>query len=183
MCGISLHFIKNFIHILAYQLSHVFSLSLQSGFVPVQLKIAKVIPIFKSGEPQSVDNYCPISLLYNFSQILEKIVSSRLTHFLESNNLFSKFQFVFRKAHSTLHPLVHFLKKITENLNNKKHTFAIFCDLRKAFDTVDDSILFQKLSKLGIKEGLSWIGSKATWMIDNSLLWSMGWWVIYLISC
>jgi hypothetical protein len=85
MYGISLHFIKNFIHILANQLSHVFSLSLQSGFVPVQLKFAKVIPIFKSGDPQSVDNYRTISLLYNFSKILEKIVSSRLTHFLESN--------------------------------------------------------------------------------------------------
>ncbi len=109
MCGISLHFIKKFIPVLANPLSHVFSRSLQEGLVPVQLKITKVIPIYKSGDRQSMDNYRPISLLNNFSKILEKIVSTRLTDFLESNNLLSKFQFGFRKSHSTLHPLVHFM--------------------------------------------------------------------------
>jgi hypothetical protein len=109
----------------------------------MQLKIAKVVPIFKSGDPSSMDNYRPISLLSNFSKILEKIVVNRLTDFLESNKLLSQFQFGFRKSHLTLHPLVHFMNKITENLNKKHHTLAIFCDLRKAFDTVDHSTCFK----------------------------------------
>jgi hypothetical protein len=43
------------------------------------------------------------------------------------------------------------MNKITENLTKKQHTIAIFCDLRKAFDTVDHFILFKKLGKLGVR--------------------------------
>jgi hypothetical protein len=116
----------------------------------VQLKIAKVIPIFKSGDSSKMDNYRPISLLSNFSKILEKIVANRLTNFLETNNLLSNSQFGFRKNHSTLHPLVHFLNFITKSQNNREHALAIFCDLRKAFDTVDHSLLLKKLGKVGV---------------------------------
>jgi sarcosine oxidase/L-pipecolate oxidase len=141
MNGVSMSFIKKCITVIALPLSHVFTLSIKNGFVLVQMKIAKVVPIFKSGDKQSMDNYRPISLLSNFSKIIEKIVAAKRISHLESNNLLSSFQFGFRKAHSTLHPLVKFLNKITENLNTKKHTLAIFCDLRKAFDTVDHQIL------------------------------------------
>jgi hypothetical protein len=122
--------------------------------------IAKVIPIYKSGDRQSMDNYRPISLLSNFSKILEKIVAIRLTNFLEANNILSDHQFGFRKAHSTLHPLIHFMNKITSNLSAKKHTLAIFCDLRKAFETVDHEILLKKLEKVGVRGvELAWFKS------------------------
>jgi hypothetical protein len=61
---------------MALLLKHVFSLSLSQGIVPIQLKIAKVIPIFKSGDNQLMDNYRPISLLNNFSRILRKKIVS-----------------------------------------------------------------------------------------------------------
>jgi hypothetical protein len=141
MNGVSLFFIKKVINSLANPLAHVFTCSLKLGYVPNQLKLAKVIPIFKSGDRQSMDNYRPISLLSNFSKILEKIVATRLTNFLDVHKILSDHQFGFRKAHSTLHPLIHFMNKITSNLTAKKHTLAIFCDLRKAFDTVDHAIL------------------------------------------
>ena len=151
MNGLSLHFLMNIIDVISLPLVHIFSCSLNNGYVPLQLKIAKVIPIFKSGDRQIMDNYRPISLLSNFSKILEKIVSFRLTSFLDHNSLISRFQFGFRKAHSTLHPLILFMNKITESLNNKSFTLSIFCDLRKAFDTVDHQILFKKFFKLGIR--------------------------------
>jgi hypothetical protein len=49
-------------------------------YVPNKLKIAKVIPIFKSGDSSDVNNYRyrPISLLIYFSKISEKIVHKRL---------------------------------------------------------------------------------------------------------
>ena len=98
-----------------------------------------------------MDNYRPISLLSSFSKIIEKIVSIRLTSFLDSNKLISNSQYGFRKKHSTVHPLLHFVNHVSAALDKKEHTLAIFCDLRKAFDTVDFSILFSKLSKLGIR--------------------------------
>ena len=87
-----------------------------------------------------MDNYRPISLLNTFSKIMEKIVASRLTFFLEGNNILSKWQFGFRAGHSTSHPMVHFLNKITDALNKKKHAVAIFCDLKKAFNTCNHNI-------------------------------------------
>jgi Reverse transcriptase (RNA-dependent DNA polymerase) len=98
-----------------------------------------------------MDNYRPISLLNTFSKILEKIVHNRLSSFLNINNLLSDSQYGFRKEHSTIHPLSKFLNFITKAFNDKEHCLAIFCDLRKAFDTVDHKILLTKLHNLGIQ--------------------------------
>jgi hypothetical protein len=60
------------------------------------------------------------------------------------------------------------MNKITSNLSAKKHTLAIFCDLRKAFDTVDHEILFKKLEKLGVRGvELAWFKS---YLSDRTLL-------------
>ena len=158
--GVSMFFVKKCIYSIAQPLKHVFGLSFSTGIVPDQFKIAKVVPIYKSGDPRSADNYRPISLLNNFSKIIEKIMCLRLTAFLESNSLISRFQFGFRKSHSTLHPITHFQNFITQAFNNKEHAIAIFCDLRKAFDTVPHTLLLKKLSKLGIRgTNLQWFKS------------------------
>ena len=161
--GVSSNFIKQTISSLIDPLHHIFNLSFNSGVVPIQFKIAKVIPIFKSGDRTSMDNYRPISLLSTFSKILEKLVATRLTSFLTANNILSKWQFGFRPGHSTAHPMIHFLNKITDSLNKKNHTIAIFCDLKKAFDTCDHTILLLKLKKYGVSgTELQWFESYLT---------------------
>jgi len=156
--NLSMSLIKKIISSILPPLIHIFNLSLSSGIVPHQFKTAKIIPIFKGGDPRSADNYRPISLLNNFSKIIEKIISIRLTSFLETNSLISNFQFGFRKEHSTIHPLIKFHNFIAETLDKKEHAIAIFCDLRKAFDTVNHLILKNKLQKLGIRGTLyNWL--------------------------
>ena len=123
--GVSSNFIKQTISSLIDPLHHIFNLSFNSGVVPIQFKIAKVIPIFKSGDRTSMDNYRPISLLSTFSKILEKLVATRLTSFLTANNILSKWQFGFRPGHSTAHPMIHFLNKITDSLNKKNNTTVL----------------------------------------------------------
>ncbi len=76
---------------------------------------------------------------------------NRLVEYLESNNLIISNQYGFRKNHSTLHPIIHLLNRVTCASNEKKISLAIFCDLRKAFDTCDHNLLLQKLRKLGIR--------------------------------
>ena len=161
--GVSTNFLKQTISQLIDPILHIFDLSFSCSVVPAQFKIAKVIPIFKAGDSSSMDNYRPISLLSSFSKILEKIVALRLTAYLETNNILSKWQFGFRSEHFTSHPMIHFLNKITEALNAKRHTISIFCDLKKAFDTCNHDILFSKLEKYRIKNTeLLWFKSYLT---------------------
>ena len=161
--GVSTHFIKQTVSSFINPLFHIFNLSFTTGVVPAQFKMAKVIPIFKAGDKSSMDNYRPISLLSSFSKILEKLVALRIMSFLNNNDILSKWQFGFRSGHSTAHPMVHFLNKITDALNNKKHTIAIFCDLKKAFDTCDHQILLSKLKKYGVDGSeLDWFKSYLT---------------------
>jgi hypothetical protein len=108
------------------------------------MKIAKVVPVFKSGSQTDINNYRPISLLCSFSKILEKIVANRLTQYLNLNNLISPNQFGFRPKHSTIHPMLQLLNSAACVINNKKFFLVIFCDLRKAFDTCDIQILLKK---------------------------------------
>ena len=107
-----------------------------------------------------MDNYRPISLLCVFSKILEKIMFNRLSTFLENNNILCPEQFGFRKLHSTIHPLTLFINQISECLNKKEHAIAIFCDLKKAFDTVDFEILLKKLHNIGVR------GTELLWFQD-----------------
>ena len=104
-----------------------------------------------------MDNYRPISLLSCISKILEKIVALRLTSFLTECNILSNWQFVFRSQHLTVHPMVHFTNFLSDAINKKKHSLAIFCDLKKAFDCCDHTILLSKLEKYGIR------GSELLW--------------------
>ena len=93
--------VKEISSVICEPLLHVFNLSLNSGIVPSQLKIAKIIPVYKKGDYNSACNYRPISLLSVFDKLLEQIVYSRLCSYLQSNNILYRYQFGFRHNHST----------------------------------------------------------------------------------
>jgi Reverse transcriptase (RNA-dependent DNA polymerase) len=87
-------------------------------------------------------------------------INNRLVDFLETHDIISNQQFGFRKGHSTIHSLILFINNLTRNLNCKEHSLVVFCDLRKAFDTVDHSILLAKLNNIGVRGNeLNWFKS------------------------
>ena len=132
-------------------LSYIFNISLSAGIFPDDLKIAKVIPLFKKGEKDKPSNYRPISVLPIVSKIFEKLVNARLITFLENNNVLFEHQYGFRRGYSTKHSLVNLMDQISKCVDNKQVTLGIFLDFAKAFDTIDHDILLQKLQHYGIR--------------------------------
>ena len=76
------------------------------------MKIAKVIPMFKSGTKTDVTNYRPISLLPQFSKILEKLFLTRINSFLCANNILSSSQYGFRTNLSTSLAVMELIEEI-----------------------------------------------------------------------
>lgn len=150
--------LKNILELKPNVISKLMNLSLQHAYVPVRLKTAKIIPIYKkSGNKDDPNNYRPISLLNTLSKILEKLVAKQLRNHLDINNILYKRQFGFRKNHSTTHAMIATLKHLEQMKSNNVKTNAIFLDLKKAFDTVSHTILLRKLSKYGIQNNeLDW---------------------------
>ena len=77
------------------------------------MNIARVTPIFKTGDVQSFSNYRPISILPQFSKILEKIFHRRLASFLNDKQLLYEGQYWFRKKHSTSMAIFELVEEIT----------------------------------------------------------------------
>jgi len=141
-------------------LTYILKLSLETGMVPNDLKIAKVIPLFKSGNTCLLSNYRPISVLPVFSKVLEKLVYKRILQHLEDNNILHEHQYGFRKHHSTYMTLLKLVDKITSAIEKNEFTIGVFLDLSKAFDTVNHKILLEKLNCYGFQ------GYVFTWLKD-----------------
>ena len=75
--------IKLSIDIIVEPLTEIINVSLVSGCFPDTLKIAKVLPIFKTGDPEKLENYRPISILPAFSKLYEKVVYNRIYRYLQ----------------------------------------------------------------------------------------------------
>ena len=60
-------------------------------------------------------------------------------------------QYGFKSNHSTVHALIGANDYISNSLDKGNFTMGVFVDLRKAFDTVDHTILLQKLEFYGIE--------------------------------
>ena len=91
---------------LAAPLSYLYNCSFQLGIFLDSLKIAKVLPIYKSEEKPKIGNYRPISILSTISKILEKLIFSRTTAFFEKLSIILRTQYGFRANHLTTHALL-----------------------------------------------------------------------------
>ena len=141
-------------------LAYICNLSLQEGKCPDELKIANVIPLYKSDDVMTFNHYRPVSLLCVLSKVFEKIMYEWLLKFLEKLKIVYSEQYGFRRKHSTYMALLTLTDKLVNALENQKIVVGIFLDFSKAFDTVDHDILLQKLHHYGIRGcAYSWFES------------------------
>ena len=158
--GISPHIVKMTSSIFIKPLLHICNLSILHGVFPNELKVAKVIPLYKGGDSMLLVNYRPVSILPVFSKLFERLMYDRLLQFIDEMELLYYLQFGFRKYHSTSLALMFLVDKISKALHEGDYVLGVFIDFSKAFDTVNHEILLSKLWCYGIRgNAYKWLES------------------------
>lgn len=127
--------------------------SITVGEFPNSLKTARIIPIYKDGNPQDPANYRPINILSPLSKIFEMILYDRFNGFIDKFKIINENQYGFQEKSGTLSATANVLNhiQIESDSKLKKIIGCVFIDLRKAFDTVPHNLLLQKFHAYGIR--------------------------------
>ena len=155
--------IKQAISIAAGQLTFVINSFFSNGEFPDAWKMARVTPIFKSGEQDLVINYRPISILPALSKIVERHVFLSLSSWFNKYNLLFSSQSSYRKHHSCITAMVNLVDQLIANMDDKLISSLLMIDLSKAFDTINHELLITKLSIYGVSpSSLKWFKAYLT---------------------
>ena len=126
-------------------LCRIFNQSIFKGRFPDSMKLAEVVPLYKSKEMDIVLNYRPISLLITTLKVLEKIIYKRVYSYLERNNILYNSQYGFRTNHNFEQAIMELVSRLLHARERGEHSVSIFLDLSKAFDTLHPTVLLSKL--------------------------------------
>ena len=127
------------------------NMSWRTGDIPKVWRNAILSPILKKGKPQDdLNSYRPISITSCLGKLSERMVNGRLYWWLETSGQLSKFQAGFRGGCRTEDQLFRLTQRIIDGFQEKKHTTAIFVDLKQAYDKVWRKGLLLKMQNAGI---------------------------------
>ena len=75
----------------------------------------------------------------------------RVSNFVDKHNILYKKQFGFRSSHSTTQAILSITDSIQKAFEDRKFACGVFLDLRKAFDSINHSLLIKRLDYYGIR--------------------------------
>jgi hypothetical protein len=141
--GISGYVLKHCASALSFPLSLLFNIAFVQGELPMDWRMAHVVPIHKKGRKDDVENYRPISLTSLVMKIFEKCIRTEL---LEATlPKITPYQHGFLPTRSCTTQMLNYVDFLTCTLNNKSQADVIYFDFSKAFDSVNHDIILQKL--------------------------------------
>lgn len=144
--------LKSLCEEIANPISLMVNKCLREGYFPDELKLAKIIPVYKGkGDKKSCDNYRPISILPCLSKIFESIIKNRMLKWLQKHKLLNENQHGFRKGRSTTTALMNAINEVIDGMDNGEYMQMLNFDLSKAFDSVSHTILLKKLYAHGFR--------------------------------
>ena len=140
--------ILDYLDILITPINSIINASLEQGKCPNFFKQAHVTPILKktSLDKEVFKNYRPVSNLNVISKILERVLAVQLQTHLDEAGLMTAFQSAYRKHHSTESALLNIQNDILLNMAKGSVTAFTLLDLSAAFDTIDHTILLDRLN-------------------------------------
>ena len=141
--GIHAKILKNCAVNIAYPLYLIFKLSYSTSTIPMEWKMANVVPVHKKNTKANVANYRPISLTCIVMKVFEIIIRDDLM--IRCNDKLDSRQHGFLPSKSCCTQLVGFCDSLSLSLNNNLRSDVIYFDFAKAFDSVNHDLILQKL--------------------------------------
>lgn len=146
------YIIKDCAEVFIKPLHFLFNLSIKTANFPKKWKTARLCPVFKSGDANTINNYRPIAILNNFSKVFEMVIYKYLYSFFQ--NYLSVNQHGFVKNRSTTSNLACLTQFISEELDAGGQVDVIYTDFSKVFDSLHHDILEHKLHEYGVSNSL-----------------------------
>ena len=144
-------------------LLEIFNRRWYKGLMPEVWKTAHLVPVLKKGKDKiNPSSYRPVSLLSCVGKLMERVMTSRLTWFLQTNNVFSPLQTEYRQHRSTEDQLALLTQDINKknSFQEKQKLLAVYVDLPKASDWLWKKGLQWKLLRAGVSgQVYRWISS------------------------
>ena len=125
----------------------VINKSISSGRFPSMWKSGKICPVPKKGPSSSIKNYRPVCLASNIGKVVEAVVRSRVTDYID--NLLPENMFGFRKNRSTCDALISLIDTVRGHRANGKKVAILCLDATAAFDTLSHHLIIETLKRMG----------------------------------